>query len=237
MSALAPASLPVLRLPAAIASAALVVLTGLIAGELGAERRAQALAALSIAVAPLAIGAGHLLSTTTFDLPAWALGCWLVVRILRTGNDRLWLAVGLVAGCGLFDSDLIAFLLFAIVAGLAIGGPGRPFGSAWIYAGGVVAVGLWAPYLAWQGGHGWPELAIARSIASGGSGTSAPRRELLPFQLVLVGYLAPVAVAGLVRLLRGGPLRWCRARQQLWRGRRRAALRSGRWPARRLQRR
>src|SRR6266700_1948461 len=71
--------------------------------------------------------------------------------------------------------------------------------------------GLWAPYLAWQAGHGWPELAIARSIASGGSGTSAPRWELLPFQLVLVGYLAPVGVAGLVRLLRGDALRWCRA--------------------------
>jgi len=211
MSAVAPASLPVLRLPSAIASAALVVLTGLIARELGAERRAQALAALAIAVAPLAIGAGHLLSTTTFDLPAWALCCWLVVRILRTGNDRLWLAVGLATGCGLFDSDLIAFLLFAIAAGLAIGGPKRPFGSVWLYAGGAVAVGLWAPYLAWQAGHGWPELAIARSIASGGSGTSAPRWELLPFQLVLVGYLAPVGVAGLVRLLRGDALRWCRA--------------------------
>jgi len=211
MSALAPGSLLALRLPAAIASAALVLLTAMIARELGAERRAQVLAALAIAIAPLVIGAGHLLSTTTFGLPAWALCCWLVLRIVRTGNDRLWLLVGVAAGGGLFDSDLIAFLLFAIVAGLAISGPRRPFRSPWLYAGGAVAVALWAPYLAWQAAHGWPELAIARSIANGGSGSSAPRWALLPFALGLFGYLAPVWVAGLVRLLRGGELRWCRA--------------------------
>jgi hypothetical protein len=212
MSDLAPASLVVLRLPSAVASAALVLVTGLIARELGAERKAQALAAICIAAAPLIIGAGHLLSTTTFDLPVWALVSWLIVRILRTGNDRLWVAVGLVAGAGLFDSDLVAFLLFAVVVGLAVAGPRRPFGSPWLYAGGAIAVAMWAPYLAWQASHGWPQLAISASIANGGSGTSAPRWQLLPFQFLLVGVcLSPVWVAGLVRLLRGEALRWCRA--------------------------
>jgi 4-amino-4-deoxy-L-arabinose transferase-like glycosyltransferase len=212
MSDLAPASLMVLRLPSAVASAALVVLTGLIAREFGAERTAQALAAFCIAVAPLVTGAGHLLSTTTFDLPAWALASWLIVRVLRAGNDRLWPAIGFVTGAGLLDSDLIAFLLLAVVVALAVTGPRHPFGSPWLYAGGAIALAMWAPYLAWQASYGWPELAIARSIASGGSGTSAPRWELLPYQLVLAGvWLSPVWAAGLVRLLRGGALRWCRA--------------------------
>ena len=211
MSHLAPGSLVMLRLPSALASGALVVLTGLIARELGARRGGQALAAVCVAVAPVVIGSGHLLSTTTFGLPAWALVLWLVLRILRTGNDRLWLLTGLVTGAGLFDSDLIAFLLSAIVTGLAIAGPRRPLRSPWLYAGGAVALAMWAPYLAWQAGHGWPELAVAASIANGGSGSSAPRWEILPYQLLLIGgWLSPVLVAGLVRLLRGGPLRWCR---------------------------
>jgi hypothetical protein len=212
MTDLAPNSVAILRLPAAFACAALVMLTGLIAREFGAERRAQVLAAAAVAVAPLVIGAGHLLSTTTFDLPAWALVTWLVVRILRTGNQRLWLAVGLCAGLGLFDSDLVAFGLFAIVVGLAVAGPRRPFGSAWLYIGGVIALAMWAPYLAWQARYGWPELAISRSIANGGSGTSAPRWELLPVQIGLLGVtLSPIWITGLVRLFRDGALRWCRA--------------------------
>lgn len=212
MSGLAPGSVVLLRLPSAVASAAVVVLTGLIARELGAERTAQVLAAICIAVAPLVIGAGHLLSTTTFGLPAWALATWLIIRILRTGNQRLWLAAGLVTGAGLLDSDLIAFLLFAVVVALAIGGPRRPFGSPWMYAGGAIALAMWTPYLAWQARYGWPELAIAHSIASGGSGTSAPRWALLPYFFALSGaYLSPVWVAGLLRLLRDAALRWCRA--------------------------
>jgi hypothetical protein len=70
---------------------------------------------------------------------------------------------------------------------------------------------MWAPYLIWQATHGWPEIAVSRSIASGGSGSSTPRWELLPEQLVLVSpYLAPVWICGLVRLLRNPGLR-CRA--------------------------
>jgi hypothetical protein len=212
MSELAPASLVVLRLPAALASAVLVVLTGLLARELGGGRGAQLLAAASISVGALVMGAGHLLSTTTFDLPVWALLCWLIVRILRTGHDRLWLAAGLVTGVGLADSDLVAFLAAAVVAGLAISGPRRPFTSAWFYAGAVLALAMWVPYLVWQASHGWPQLAVARSIAAGSSGTSAPRWLLLPEQLVLISpYLAPVWITGLVRLFRDRSLRWCRA--------------------------
>jgi 4-amino-4-deoxy-L-arabinose transferase-like glycosyltransferase len=212
MSSLDATSLVLLRLPSALASAALVVLTGLLARELGGGRAAQVLAAASIAGSAVVLGSGHLLSTTTFDLPVWAGVSWLVVRLLRTGEQRLWLAVGLVTGIGLFDSDLVVFLLFAVVAGLAITGPRRPLRSGWLYAGGLIAVAAWLPYLIWQAQHGWPELAIARSIADGGSGTSAPRWLLLPEQFILASVpLAVVWVSGLVRLLRGPALRWCRA--------------------------
>jgi 4-amino-4-deoxy-L-arabinose transferase-like glycosyltransferase len=212
MSSLDATSLVLLRLPSALASAALVILTGLLARELGGERAAQALAAASIAVASVVLGAGHLLSTTTFALPVWAGLCWLVVRILRTGDDRLWLAAGPLAGVGLLVNDLVVFLMFAVVTGLAIAGPRRPLRSGWLYAGGLLALVMWLPYLVWQAQHGWPELGISRSIANGGSGTSAPRWALVPEQLVLVSpYLAALWLTGLVRLLRGGALRWCRA--------------------------
>jgi 4-amino-4-deoxy-L-arabinose transferase-like glycosyltransferase len=212
MNDLAPGSLVVLRLPSAFAAGALVLLTALLVREFGGGTAAQALAAAVTALAPVTLGSSHLLSTTTFDLPAWALLGWLLVRILRTGNGRLWLPAGLVAGVGLLDTDLVAFLAFAVVVGLVIAGPRACFRSAWFYAGGAVALALWSPYLAWQAGHGWPELTVARSIAAGLSGTSAPWWLIVPEQLVLVPvYFAPVWIAGLVRLLRDPALRWCRA--------------------------
>ena len=212
MSDLAPGSLVLLRLPSALATGALVVLTALAARELGGGRAAQVLAAAVIAVAPVVTGAGHLLSTTTFGLAAWALLTWLLVRILRTGDQRLWLAAGLAVGVGLLDTDLIAFLVIAVVVALAVAGPREPFRSPWFYAGGALALAIWSPYLAWQAGNGWPELAVARSIAAGQSGTSAPWWLIVPEQFVLVSwYFSPLWIAGLVRLFRDPGLRWCRA--------------------------
>jgi hypothetical protein len=212
LSAIAPGSLMVLRLPSAFAAGAIVVLTGLLAREFGGDRGAQVLAAASMAIAALLLGAGHLLSTTTYDLLSWAILLWLVVRILRTGHDRLWLVVGLVAGVGLLDSDLAAFLLGSVVVGLLLVGPRRPFASPWLWVGGAIAAALWSPYLVWQASHGWPQLDVSRAIAAGRSGTSAPRAVFLPFQLGLVSpFLAPIWIAGLVNLFRDHDLRWARA--------------------------
>ncbi|HTP15569.1 MAG TPA: glycosyltransferase family 39 protein [Streptosporangiaceae bacterium] len=212
MSDLAAGSLVVLRLPSALAAGAVVLLTGLLTRELGGGRAAQVLACAVIALAPVLAGAGHLLSTTSFNLPVSALLCWLLLRILRTGDQRLWLAAGLVAGAGLLDTDLVAFLILAVCAGLAAAGPRLSLRSGWFYAGGAISLAMWSRYLAWQAGHGWPELAVAHSIAAGRSGTSAPWWLILPEQLVLVPvYSAPVWITGLVRLLRDRELRWCRA--------------------------
>ena len=225
LSAVAPDSVAVLRVPSALAAGAVVVLTGRLTNEVGGGRPAQVLAAATMAVAPILLGTGHLLSTSTFDLLAWAVLVWLVLLTLRRttndlhpvgdphpGGDRWWVVVGMVAGIGLLDSDLVAFLMGALVVGIAIAGPRRVFRSAWLWTGGAIAVAMWSPYLVWQASHGWPQLTISRAIAAGSSGSSQPRALFLPYQLGLVSvFLAPVWIAGLVRLLRDPALRWCRS--------------------------
>jgi hypothetical protein len=127
MNDLAPGSVTVLRLPSAIAAAAIVPLCAVLARQFGGERGAQLLAAGSIAVSLLLLGAGHTLSPTTFDLLAWVLILLLVVAILRGGDERLWLAVGLLAGAGLLDDDLVVFLLAGLLGGIVIAGPRHTF--------------------------------------------------------------------------------------------------------------
>jgi len=213
----APGSLVVLRLPSAFAAAAVVVLAGLTCRELGGGRGAQLLAAAGMAVSPLLLASAHLFGTSPFDLFFWTLLVFLVVRILRTGDERLWIVTGLVAGIGLLNKDLVAFLAFGVLAGIALAGPRRRLASPWLWAGALIAGLLWTPYLVWQAQHGWPELSVAHSIAAGRSGTSEPRWAFLPFQLVLVSpYLAPVWIAGLVRLFRDPALRLYRALGWSW---------------------
>lgn len=208
MNAIAPGSLTLLRAPSALMMGGTVVLTGALASELGGGRRAQLLAAASMAVASILFIVGHLLSTTTFDLLSWTAVAWLVARALRTGNDRLWPLAGLVAGLGLLNKPLIAFLLAGLGVGLLLAGPREALRSRWPWAGAAIAILLWSPWLLWQSAHGWPQLDVSSAVANGSSTSSQPRWAFLPFQLLLVSpLLAPVWIAGLVALLRRPDLR------------------------------
>ncbi len=204
----APGSLTALRLLPALALAGVVLLTAVMARDLGAGRGGQLLAAACPAVGTVFVVTGHLHSTTTFDLLAWTALTTLLVRVLQGGDQRRWLAVGLVAGVGLLDKQLVAFLLAAVVAGLLLVGPRDVLRTPWPWAGGLLALALWAPHLLWQAREGWPALEVASSVAAGQSVSSEPPALFLPFQLVLVSpALVPVWVAGLVRLWRAPRLR------------------------------
>ncbi|GAA1869726.1 glycosyltransferase family 39 protein [Pseudonocardia ailaonensis] len=195
------------RVLPALMIGATALLAGLMARELRGGRGAQALAAGTVAVSAIALQTGHLLSTTTFDLLAWALTSWLVVRALRRGG-RSWLWVGLSAGIALENKMLMAFLLVALLVGLLLAGPRSALRDPWLWLGGLLALVLWAPWLVWQFAHGLPLLTLSGSIAAGGSTSSQPWWLVVPFQAVLVSpLLIPVWVAGLVALWRGRELR------------------------------
>jgi len=209
MDALSGHSLVWLRVPAALAGALVVLVTGLIAREFGATRRPQLLAAASMAVSAVLASVSHLATTSVFDLLGWTVVLWLIVRALRD-DGRIWLLVGLAAGVGVEVKTLPIFLYFALLVGVLLTGPRRVLGSRWLWAGATIALALWAPNLLWQATHGWPQLDLSTSIAAGRSGTSEPRWLFIPYQLVLISpVLVPVWIAGLWRLARDPRLaRW-----------------------------
>jgi len=208
MSELAPGSLTVLRLPAALAAGLTVLLTGLLARELGGRARAQAIAAGCAAGAAIVLFTGHMLSTSTFDLLAWTAVSWLVVRAVRTGQDQLWLVAGVVLGLGLLNKPLPAFLAAGLLAGVLVAGPRRLLRNPYVWGGAAIALVLWSPWIAWQAAHDWPQLDVSRSISGGESTSSEAWWAIVPFQFLLAGPpLAPVWIVGLVALLRDARLR------------------------------
>ena len=193
-------SLVVLRLASALASAATVVLVGVIAGLLGGTNRARLLASGMWAVGVAALLVGHLVSTATFDVmfTAGVIACLL--KALTTGRPGWMLAAGAVLGAGLLNKMVIGIVVALIGAALLAVGPRRPLFTWQAVAGGLLAVLGALPYLIWQSAHGWPQSQVASSIAGEDN-----RIAVIPVQLVLVSiFLAPFLGAGLVRLLRRG---------------------------------
>jgi Dolichyl-phosphate-mannose-protein mannosyltransferase len=211
MHALAPGSLLLLRLPSAVAAAATVVLTALIARDVGGGRRAQIIAAASTATAGFPLAVGHFVTTTTFDLLSTTAFCWLLIRAIVQRRERALLGAGIVAGVGFEAKPQIALVAVVAVVLLAVVGPRWPLRSRWFAAGAAVAVVIALPYVVWQATHGWPQLTVAGNI---GGSAEGGRLGFIPFQLLLFGpTIVPIWIVGLLAPFRrpvGSPIRLLR---------------------------
>lgn len=203
MNGVGHGSLTVFRLPAVAASAGVTLLSGLMARELGGGRFSQVLAAGTAATATYVLLSGHLLVTSTIDLLVWVVLTWLVLRILRTGDDWLWLVAGVVTGLGLINKQLPVVLVLGVLVGVLLTpGAQRLLSSRWLWAGVVVAAAAWTPVLLWQAQHGWPQLSLAGQIRAE-YGTAAERANFLLLQVLLFSLGATYLwILGLVHLWR-----------------------------------
>ena len=128
-----------IRLFPSLAAAGLVLLTGTLVRALGGKRFAQFLAALAVLVAPAYLAFDSYLSMNSIDPLVW-MGCaLLVIKMIQTGNTRLWLWFGVLAGIGLLNKDTMLMFGFALVAGLLLTMERRILWNCWIFIGGGIA--------------------------------------------------------------------------------------------------
>src|SRR5258707_12772932 len=113
-------SLFAIRLLPALAGAAIVVLTGIIAREMGGRAWAIALACAGSLCALFNLAVGNSFSMNAFE-PLFWMGCvYLVVRIVNGGSPMLWLWFGVLLGLGLENKHSTAFFAAGILVGLLL---------------------------------------------------------------------------------------------------------------------
>jgi 4-amino-4-deoxy-L-arabinose transferase-like glycosyltransferase len=190
-----------LRVIATLAGAATVVLVALVARELGAGRTAQWVSAAAAALSSFVVVLTHMLSTTSVDMVIWVGLGLAVMRLLRTGDGRWWLAVGAIIGLGLANKWLVLLLVSALAIGVVAFGPRNVLRSWWLAAGVAVALVIAAPIVVWQAAHDFPMLTVASGISQDDGAEN--RILFVPMQIVyLAPVLAPVWIAGIVRFWR-----------------------------------
>ncbi|MFF0268355.1 ArnT family glycosyltransferase [Kribbella sp. NPDC004536] len=197
-----------LRVLSTVSSVVTIVVIALLAREFGSDRRGQVLAAICAAVSGFVLGVGHMVSTATYDLLAWMLIGLFAVKLLRTGDGRWWLALGLTAGIALENKYLVVLPIGALLVSLLIVGPRSVLRSWWVLAGVAVAGLIALPNVVWQFQHDWPQLKVAGGISSD-DGTEN-RIMFVPLQILqLSPFLVPFWIAGFRRLWRSLP--WARS--------------------------
>jgi hypothetical protein len=204
-------SLVGVRTPAALAAGGLVALTGWLAHRLGGGTFAIALSGLAVALAPVNLAFGHLLTMNALE-PLFWMGCAaLLVKMVRTDERRLWLGVGALVGLGVLNKHSMGFFAVGLALGLLLTPQRRLMASRWLWLGALLAVLLVLPHALWQLRNGWPMLELLRN---GQLYKNAPFAlgEFLSGQLLLLHPLfAPLWLMGLGALLFSRALRPYRA--------------------------
>lgn len=190
-----------LRVPATLCAVGCLVLTALLARELGGGARAQTWAAWGMATTSAVLVFGHVLLTSTPDLVFWPAVSLCVIRAEVRRRPGWWLAAGGVAGLASYNKLLVAVLLIGLVLGLALLGPRRRLRSPWVWGGAGIALVLALPNLAYQVLHGWPELDMGRALSAHNSGEVRVSMWYLPI-LLMGPPMVVIWVAGLRALAR-----------------------------------
>jgi len=226
-------SLRAVRFLPALASALAVVLAAMIAREFASaaafslptragqspappRQFAVVLCALAVALAPIYLSDGSLLSTNCLEPLLW-MGCvYCAILAVSRGDPRWWLGFGIVAGLGMEEKYSIAILGAGMVIGLLLTPQRRYLASRWMWMGGLAAALIFAPNALWNFQNHWPFLQLVHNIKASGRDVALSPLQYFLQQILLIGPpAAPIWLAGLAALLFWRPLRpyrmlgWC----------------------------
>lgn len=195
-------SLLAVRALPALSGAALVVLAGLLARDLGARSFAMSLAALSTACIGALFVMHYLFTMNAFEPLFWMACALILLRIIRTGDQRLWLAFGLLAGLGLMNKYSMAVFAAGLVLGVLFTPERTAFRQKCLWLGGAVALLIFLPNLIWNIRHDWPFFELMRNIRTSGRDVALNPLEFIGHLIFLIGPIHfPLCVAGVAWLL------------------------------------
>jgi Dolichyl-phosphate-mannose-protein mannosyltransferase len=183
-----------LRLLPAVAGTATVALSGLLARELGGRRWAMTLASLATLMAPISLALSHLFTMNAFDPMLWTTIAYLVVRIAKSGNEHLWLAVGAIVGITMLNKYGVVFWLIGLLVGILITSLRQCLRHRWFWIGGAVAAAIALPNFFWQWQHRFPFLQLMHNVSRNGRDTSLPLLAYLKAQSQMLGFVAAILV-------------------------------------------
>ena len=190
-------SLFALRFFPAICGGFVVLLTGLMARELGGGRYAQALAAVAVMVAPVYLAIDNFFSMNCFDQVFWALAGYILIRILKQGDPKLWLVFGLVAGIGLLNKYSMGFLGLGMIVALLMTSARRRLLDKWLWLGGAIAFVIFLPHILWEIRHGFPTLEFIHNATTMKNLPQTPLQFLAGSVLQMHPLTAPIWATGL----------------------------------------
>ena len=191
-------SLRALLLWPALAGCGRILLIAAFARELGAKKFGISLAAVLAAIPAVWIALDHQFAMNAFEALFWTGCAFVLLRMIRTGDVKLWIAFGAIGGLGLENKYSMGFFAAALLLGLLLTPQRKLLWTPWLLAGGGVALLIFLPNLLWNIHHHWPFLELMRNIRASGRDIALPPLKYLGQQaLMMAPQSLPYWLAGL----------------------------------------
>jgi hypothetical protein len=122
---------------------------------------------------------------------------YILIRLIKRDEPRLWLLFGLVAGIGLTTKITMLMFGFAIVVGLLLTPQRKYLFNKWAWIGGAIAFAFLLPYIFWNASNGWPTLEFWSTYTSGHANPASALGFLYQQVLTMNPLTLPLWIAGL----------------------------------------
>ena len=133
-----------------MAGGLLVFVTGITVREFGGGKFAIILASLAVIFAPNLLFAANYLSMNIFDVLLWTLSFYILVKIIKSGNTKLWLIFGIITGIGLQNKHSIIFLAYGLFVGLVLTSNRKYFTDKFLWLGILITFINFLPNIIWE---------------------------------------------------------------------------------------
>jgi hypothetical protein len=179
-------SLHALRLLPALAQGAQIVLTGLIARELGGKRFAVFLSGVCVLVAPVVLVMGGRYSMNVFE-PLFWMGCiYFLLLAINRNQPKFLVWCGVLLGLGLENKHSTVFFLFALLVGIVATSGRRLLKSKWLWIAVGIAFVICLPNLIWQYQHDFPTWVDLNNVRKTSKNTVLPPLRFLLQQVLML---------------------------------------------------
>ncbi len=186
----------------ALAGSFTLVFVCLITKEFGGKTFAVTLSALGFIIVPIWLGMDSIFCYDSIDQLVLAGFLYTLIRFLRSGNRRLWIVLGLLAGIACLTKMTILFLGPGFLVALLVSKYRKDLLTPWPWLGGALCLVIISPYLIWQITNHWPTLEYWNNYGTLRVFKASPSQFFMNILVYMNPLLLPLWVAGLYRIFR-----------------------------------
>lgn len=145
-----------IRLIPAIAGALSVFMIARIVKELGGQWMALVLSCTAFLLSPGFLLFDSLFTVNVFDQLFWLLIAYLFIRMINTGNPKIWIWIGIASGIAFLNKYLVLFLLTGFLVALLLSTHRKVLLNRYFVYALITGILIISPNVYWQYAHDWP---------------------------------------------------------------------------------